>query len=524
MSVKKPSVKLLGKLQAVWDLRDEQIALIASKLERVNYTKGSYIYEQGSPGEYLYVIESGNAEAVGKYPVKNWKTGHQEEQEFRLKVLSPGDTSGFYSLLERRGHGASLKCLTDVVLHRIKRSDFEALLSSEPSFARQLLKSLSVRLQVVRRDFVELELQSKAIREQLKGSPTKDNKFRVAVFDVKPFWRPVFAKLSKEFPEITISLKEPKLTEETVFLAAGHDAVCCFVNDTVNQAILNVLNQLKVKMVLMRCAGFNNVDLKVCDQLGITVARVPAYSPYAVAEHAVALMMSLNRKIHSAYHRVRDGNFTLQGLVGFDVHGKTIGIAGTGKIGMCFMSIAHGFGCKLLCYDAYKNKEVEKYGATYVSFDELLAQSDIISLHLPLLKETNRIINKTSLAKMKKGALLINTSRGGLVNTLDLIDSLKSGHLGGAGLDVFENESAYFFEDWSDRSIGDDQLSRLLTFNNVIITSHQAFLTDEALTNICSTTLGNAREYIKGKRMNELTNTLNSVDKFLQAPPGKSKL
>jgi D-lactate dehydrogenase len=426
--------------------------------------------------------------------------------------------------LERRGHGASLKCITDVVLHRISRDDFEAMLKSQEHLARQLLRSLSVKLQVVRRDFVELDLQSKAIRQHLKGGTVKSSQFRVAVFDVKPFWRPVFAKLASEFPEINISLKEPKLTEETVYLAAGHDAVCCFVNDTVNKTILNILNQLGVRMVLMRCAGFNNVDLKVCDQLGISVARVPAYSPYAVAEHAAALTLTLNRKIHSAYHRVRDGNFTLQGLVGFDMHGKTIGIAGTGKIGMCFMSIAAGFGCKLLCYDVFQNPEVKKYGAKYTTMDDLLANSDVVSLHLPLLKETHRVINKKSLAKMKKGALLINTSRGGLVNTTDLIEALKSGHLGGAGLDVFENESAYFFEDWSDKAIRDDELSRLLTFNNVIITSHQAFLTDEALTNICSTTLNNAREFIKGKRMNELTNTLNGVDRFLQVPPKKAKL
>lgn len=264
------------------------------------------------------------------------------------------------------------------------------------------------------------------------------------------------------------------MNSETVFLASGATAVCCFVNDTLDESVLRTLNHLGVGMVLMRCAGFNNLDLKTCDTLGISVARVPAYSPYAVAEHAISLAMTLNRKVHVAYNRVRDGNFTLEGLTGFDVHGKTVGIAGTGKIGQCFARIMKGFGCKLLYFDLYPNKDlVEELGGEYVSLERLLSESDIVSLHLPMNEGTKYIINERTLAMMKSSAFLINTSRGGLVDLRALINALKKGSIGGAGLDVIDNEGEYFFEDWSTRLIQNESLSLLCSFKNVVITSHQ---------------------------------------------------
>jgi D-lactate dehydrogenase len=265
-------------------------------------------------------------------------------------------------------------------------------------------------------------------------------------------------------------------------------------------------------MIALRCAGFNNVDLAACERHGLSVTRVPAYSPYAVAEHAVALMMTLNRRLHRANNRVREGNFSLSGLVGFDMHAKTAGVIGTGKIGKCLIHILAGFGCRILAHDMYPDAQlVERSGVRYVPLDELLAESDVISLHAPLTRETRHMIGAEAIAKMKRGVMLINTSRGALIDTPALLEGLKSGQIGNAGLDVYEEESEYFFEDLSDRVITDDVLARLMTFNNVIVTSHQAFLTQEALNNIADITLENIREYELGKRGSALTNRVSGI-------------
>ncbi|WP_019506921.1 2-hydroxyacid dehydrogenase [Pleurocapsa sp. PCC 7319] len=313
---------------------------------------------------------------------------------------------------------------------------------------------------------------------------------KVAVFSAKPYDRKFLEKFNQQHGHI-LKFFKPNLDSQTVTLATGFEAVCVFVNDSLNRTVIEALSNLGIKLIALRCAGYDNVDLNATQELGITVARVPAYSPYAVAEHAIALILTLNRKIHRAYYRVREGNFALNGLLGFDLHNRTVGIIGTGKIGRITGQILRGFGCRILAYDLYPNKEfAEKYGE-YVALEELMRQSDIISLHCPLTPETHHLINAKAIALMKPGVMLVNTSRGGLVNAQALIDGLKSKQIGHLALDVYEQERDMFFEDLSGEIIQDDVFQRLLTFPNVIITGHQAFFTEDALNNIAETTLSN---------------------------------
>lgn len=285
---------------------------------------------------------------------------------------------------------------------------------------------------------------------------------------------------------------ELQLNASTAYLANGTDAVSIFVNDDASAATLEKLHAGGVKYLVLRSAGYNNVDLNKANELGIKVARVPAYSPYAVAEHTVALMLALNRKIVRANNRVHDLNFSLEGLTGFDMNGKTAGVIGTGQIGQKVIRILHGLGCNILAYDKFENTALqEQYSLTYTDLDTLYSQSDIITLHAPLMDDTRYMISKTSIEKMKKGVMLINTSRGALVNTKDVIGGLKTGRIGYLGLDVYEEESKLFFQDHSEDILQDDVISRLLSFPNVLITSHQAFLTDTALNNIAETTIYN---------------------------------
>lgn len=319
---------------------------------------------------------------------------------------------------------------------------------------------------------------------------------QIAFFDAKAYDIKSFDNINKDFG-YTITYFKEHLTPATVVLAKGYDVVCAFVNDEISKPVIEQLNAQGVKLIAMRCAGYNNVDLPAA--FGhLHIVRVPAYSPYAVAEHAVALLMTLNRKTHKAYSRTRDNNFNINGLTGFDLHGKTVGIIGTGKIGQVMIGIMKGFGMRILAYDVFPNpKAADELGFEYTDLNTLYTEADVISLHCPLTKETHHIINKDSLSKMKKSVVLINTSRGQLVNTKDLIVALKASAIGAAGLDVYEEESEYFFEDFSGSNIEDDVLARLLTFNNVLITSHQAFLTEEALHNIAETTLQNIQQYFE---------------------------
>jgi D-lactate dehydrogenase len=288
-----------------------------------------------------------------------------------------------------------------------------------------------------------------------------------------------------------VMFEEVHLNRKTAELAAGFDAVVVFVNDQLDESCLERLAELSVKTVALRCAGYNNVNLDAAKRLGLSVVRVPAYSPYAVAEHALTLLMTLNRHVHKAYNRVREGNFLLDGLVGRDIHRKMVGVVGTGNIGSVFCQIMRGFDCRLLAYDPNPSQDLIEQGVEYVELDSLLEQSDFISLHCPLTAQTHHLISERALALMKPKAMLINTSRGGLVDTKAVINALKQGGLSGLAIDVYEEEADLFFEDQSNRVIADDDLMRLMTFPNVIVTGHQAFLTEEALTNIAQTTANN---------------------------------
>jgi D-lactate dehydrogenase len=321
---------------------------------------------------------------------------------------------------------------------------------------------------------------------------------RIALFSTKPYDRVSFEEANAGHGH-ELHYFEPRLTDETVRLADGFDAVCAFVNDQVDAGVVEALAGGGTELILLRSAGFNHVDLRAAAERGLTVARVPAYSPYAVAEHAMGLVLTLNRKFHRAHARVREGNFALDGLLGFDLHGKTMGVVGTGKIGTVFARIAAGFGCRVLAHDPYPNEEVEGLGARYVEMGEMLAEADIIALHLPLTPETHHLIDGDAVARMKEGVMLINTSRGGLVDTRAVIEGLKSGRIGSLGLDVYEEEADLFFEDLSGTVIQDDVFARLLTFPNVLVTGHQGFFTREALAAIAGTTLGNATAFESGE-------------------------
>ncbi len=311
---------------------------------------------------------------------------------------------------------------------------------------------------------------------------------------------------------------EARLEESTTVLARQYPSVCCFVDDILSKRVIKQLADGGTRLVALRATGFNNVDLKAAEELGMTIMRVSLYSPYAVAEFAVGMMLDLDRKIHRAFTRVREGNFLLDGLIGFELHGKTIGIVGTGKIGSVLARILHGFGCLLLAYDVTENPECTKLGVRYVPLKELLSKADIVSLHLPLTPETRHLINAENLSYMKPGAMLINTSRGALVDTRSLIRALKKGSLGAVGLDVYEEESHILYEDLSDEIIPDDVIERLLTFPNALVTGHQAFFTKEAMAIIAETTIQNISDFAAGRENENILRPKNVL-----RVPGKHK-
>ncbi|AMV36573.1 2-hydroxyacid dehydrogenase [Planctomyces sp. SH-PL62] len=323
---------------------------------------------------------------------------------------------------------------------------------------------------------------------------------QVAVFSAKSYDRK-FLDAAAEGTGHQLRYFEARLAHDTAGLARGFPAVCIFVNDEADAAALRALKDGGTGLLACRCAGVNQVDLNAARDLGVTVTRVPAYSPHAVAEYAVGLILTLNRNIHRAYNRVREGNFALDGLMGFDLFGKTVGVVGTGKIGSLTASILKGFGCEILAHDTYVNPACTAIGARYVGLDELLAASDVVTLHCPLTPETHHLVNARTLAAMKPGAMLINTSRGDVIDTGAVVDALKSGRLGYLGLDVYEEEEGYFFEDFSSRVIKDDVLARLLTFPNVLITGHQAFFTREAIGNISRTVVESLTNFEQGRAL-----------------------
>jgi D-lactate dehydrogenase len=358
---------------------------------------------------------------------------------------------------------------------------------------------------------LDQSLYERLIHELERTVPTPgyddQGRLKVAMFDAKSYDIRSFERCSGGGHAIRAI--QASLNEDTANAAAGCRVACIFVNDSCDAPVVEAFAAMGVELIALRCAGFNNVDLEACRQHRLSVVRVPAYSPYAVAEHTVGLMLMLNRHLHQAYQRNRYGYFVLEGLTGFDMRGKTVGVVGTGKIGQCTIDILLGFGCRILAFDKFPSEE---YGARenvrYAGLDELLSDSDIVTLHVPLLEDTHHLINASTIEQMKDGVMLINTSRGGLVDTRALIGGLKSGKIGFAGLDVYEEEAGIFFHNISDKVLTDDVLARLMTFNNVVVTSHQAFLTHEALENIAETTFANIEEFAQGKRGTELTNAV----------------
>jgi len=325
---------------------------------------------------------------------------------------------------------------------------------------------------------------------------------RIAIFSSRRYERSFFEKANARHDLVWL---EPRLSPETASLAAGFDCVCCFVNDEASAGVLETLAAGGTKLLALRSAGYNNVDLAAAARLGIHVVRVPAYSPHAVAEHAMALILTLNRKTHKAYNRVREGNFSLDGLLGFDLHGRTAGLIGMGRIGQIAARLLLGFGCRVLAYDPKAGPDAQALPVAFVELNALLAESDLISLHCPLMKATHHMINAASVARMKHGVMLINTSRGGLIDTPAVIAGLKTGQIGALGLDVYEEEEDLFFEDLSGTVIQDDVFMRLLSFPNVLVTGHQGFFTEQALFAIAQTTLGNISEFeATGRCTNEV--------------------
>jgi D-lactate dehydrogenase len=321
---------------------------------------------------------------------------------------------------------------------------------------------------------------------------------KIAFFSTKPYDKTFFNKYNETYG-FELEFWETHLGPHIVnAITEGTEVVCVFVNDKLTEEVIDIMAAKGVKVIALRCAGFNNVHLETAKKHGIRICRVPAYSPEAVAEHAVAMLLTLNRKTHKAYNRVREQNFSLDGLLGFNLHGRTVGIIGTGKIGKAFIKIMLGFGCKILAYDIFEDDSLTALGVQYLPFDEVLAHSDILSLHCPLTIENHYLINESTIANMKKGVTLINTSRGGLINTHDVIQALKSGHIAYLGIDVYEQEEKLFFKDLSGSIIENDEIQRLMSFSNVLVTGHQAFFTEEALSQIASITLNSVDHLIKG--------------------------
>lgn len=324
---------------------------------------------------------------------------------------------------------------------------------------------------------------------------------KIAFFDTRSYDKEAFTKENEKFG-YEIDFFDFKLNEKTALTAKGFDAVCVFVNDVVNADVISFLKNCGIKIILLRCAGFNNVDLAAAEKAGIQVVRVPAYSPHAVAEHGAALLLSLTRHIPQAYLRTKTVNFNIEGLTGRDLFGLTAGVFGTGKIGQCMADILKGFGMKVICYDPFPNENwAKEKGFSYVDIDTIFKESDVLSFHCPLTDETYHIVNHDNMKKMKSDAVIINTGRGALIDTKALVHALKHKHIGGAALDVYEEESAFFFKDCSAEIIADDVLARLLTFPNVLITGHQAFLTTTALSNIAEVTLNNFSSFLSGKEL-----------------------
>lgn len=455
------------------------LADLAAVITSRDYGEGEVLFREGAHATHLYLVMAGEIRVTRR---------RHDGTEIEVHRLRPGDYAGVTSLLTDQARSATLTAVGAVTCWLIAREDLQGLVARHPPLSAAIMRYLSRRFRSESGAVAELRSQG------------NDGRIRVAVFDSKSYDRDA---LGRRCPDgIVLHHLEPRLARDTAALAAGFPVVCAFVNDHLDHDTLSTLAAGGTRLVAMRCAGYNNVDLQAARDHGITVVRVPAYSPHAVAEHALALLLTLNRRIHRAFNRVREGNFTLDRLVGVDLHDRTAGILGVGKIGRCMVRICRGLGMRVLGWDAYPNLDfAAETGMEFVDKERVFAESHVISLHAPLLPATHHLVDEAAIARMRPGAILINTSRGGLIDTEALLAGLRRGTIGGAGLDVYEEEAGYFFEDHSGTVITDDALVRLISYPNVIVTSHQAFLTEEALANIADTTFENIRQFLAGEEV-----------------------
>jgi D-lactate dehydrogenase len=479
--------ELLKRSEIFSDLPNNVLTKIEGLFKEMNLERGACLFAEGDEDERIHLVKSGLLKA---------SIHTEKNHEIFLRNLEPGQIVGATSPLTDGIRSATVVAVENSVLLYLEKSDLDQLLYDDLDAEHRILIQhiLSYFAQKVRRK------NRQYARHADKGD---DHTLQVAFYDRKSYMQEIFDERNQY--NWRFRYLDTRLSAETASLAAGCPVVCIFVNDIADRDVIRIFSRIGIRLIALRCAGFNNVDIEACREFGIDVVRVPAYSPHAVAEHAVAMLLTLNRKTHRAYQRVREGNFSLEHLVGFDLYQKTIGVIGTGKIGMVFAQIMAGFGVNLIAYDKYPNDDFKRLGGQYTDLDTLLATSDIISLHAPLTPETHHLISAERLSDLKPGIWLINTSRGALIDTKALISGIKSGQIGGAALDVYEEEADYFFEDKSSQVISDDILARLLTFNNVIITSHQAFLTREALQGIADTTIASIREFETGRAGNQLS-------------------
>eukprot|EP01101_Sappina_pedata_P005593 TRINITY_DN2596_c0_g1_i1.p2 TRINITY_DN2596_c0_g1~~TRINITY_DN2596_c0_g1_i1.p2 ORF type:complete len:540 (+),score=283.04 TRINITY_DN2596_c0_g1_i1:160-1620(+) len=451
---------------------------ILPKLKKSTPKSGDVLCKQGESQPAVYIIQSGKITRI--------------KDDATIDTLSSGSVAGLLHVFEKSPAFATLKVNEDATLYEISAEDFRSFLT-DTSFVQSLLK------------YFAKELRAKNNILRTFSSNGKDRRFSVLCYDSKSYDIKALNEANKKAGDnFRIEYVGSRLDEQSALIAQGFSCVCAFVNDDLSAKVIRLLASAGVTLLAMRCAGYDNVDLEACKENNISVVRVPAYSPHAVAEHAISLIMALNRNIHHAYNRTKERNFALAGLMGFDMYQKTAGVIGTGKIGMCAVAILCGFGCKVVCFDKYRNKEIGSgiyQNASYVDeLEELLAASDVITIHAPLLESTKHMINKDTISKTKKGVILINTSRGPLINSADLVDGLQSGQIGGAGLDVLEQEETLFFEDHSGAIIDNTVFNKLVVFPNVIITGHQAFFTQEAISTIASTTVGNIHTFFHEKK------------------------
>lgn len=460
---------------------EEDTQKFLSSLEKKEIAKDETLENKGEPQKSVYIVEEGTL-------VKTKRDG-------RTTILGRGDITGLLHFFSHDPAAADIKAgEKGATVWTTTGEIFHELLKAHPTLSSSYIKFLNKKVRKSLNSISNLSSQS--------GT-------RIAFFDSKPYMKNVFTKVNKSKGyDYSFTWFEVKLNKDTAQFASGHEIVCIFVNDKADEETINVLNQVGVKMIALRCAGYNNVDLKAIEKNKISLTRVPAYSPYAVAEFAIALMLNLNRKVHKSYNRVRESNFELNNLVGFDMHSKTVGIFGTGKIGVCTANILLGFGCKIIAVDKYENDELKKKGVKYVKQEELLKESDIITLHAPLLESTKHWLNAETLKTVKKGVHIINTSRGPLIDTVALYDAIIDGRVGAAGLDVIEGEEKLFFENMESELVKDQTISKIVALPNVILTSHQAFLTEDALNAIAESTLSSIKEFVSGKKGDQLTNVV----------------